>query len=114
MASVSVSRRPPCASLSYFAFCREAVEAYMAELTKWNAAAKKDTALIDRATTLGAASQVTHFEAQLARSLKKEDPKDKLASVTNSTTRYAAVPSMSVCGQLWEGAQKVLTTKAVK
>ncbi len=85
----------------------QALTTYMAELSKWGAADRKDDAMIAKLQELCSLSQCTAFESQLCRSLRKD-----AALVQEAVVRYcgiyAAVPGSSVLPQLWDAAQEHL------
>ncbi len=90
----------------------QAEDAYLTELSKWNASDRKDAALLEEVGKLKIASQGTAFESQLARSLRKEDQKAKVEGVVKYCALYAGVPRDAVCVQLWHEAQKVLKKRS--
>ena len=80
------------------------MDAYKATLTKWAADSFVKQDLLDTADRLIADCQLSAFEGQLSRSLRKPVEEHK-ASCLKYMKLYAAVQPDLVCTQLWEAAQ---------
>jgi hypothetical protein len=86
---------------------RQAASDFNAEMDKW-AIVGKGQDLILAAEKVGNACQVTAFESQLCRSLKKESGPSQKEAVTKYFSKYATVLSTDVLPQLWSAGQLVL------
>ncbi len=100
------SRLQKVISQAIFEFGRyKAVNLYNTELAKWGCEASADDELRKLADTVVAQSQVTLFESQLARSLRK--PKELVPEACDKYIKlYAGVPPTAVHSVLYSAAMK--------
>jgi hypothetical protein len=85
----------------------QAEEAYDEFLAKFGATEFADKGLKEKAAKISAASQLTAFESQIVRSLRKPQ-EEQLASLQKYFGVYAHVPVDAILPQLHEAARKVL------
>ena len=88
----------------------EAVALYDSQLVKWGAKTLANEDLLNVARQTADASQLTCYESQLCRSLRKP-PSAQKPAVEKYTALYATVPTASVLPQLLAGARAVLKGK---
>jgi hypothetical protein len=86
---------------------RQAYATYIGELAKWSASDKVCADITARKTKLVGATQLTAFESQLARCLRKDEALQQEA-LTKYMNLYAKVPPDEVLAQLYIAAQAVV------
>ena len=92
----------------YTFFHLQAVTVYRVELAKWGATALADEDLVNMATTTGDQAQCTAFESHLCRSLNKQQPEARKASLQKYAAIFAHVAPSSIQKVLWTHVQELL------